>query len=234
MINSIDSILIIISQLISFVNTVSTRYYCELAPCTLFVKFVSRRYNGFMNVHQGQDLLERLNNLLRMESRTLGLKFGLQPIQIEALTYLTRCNRYSDTPQAVTEYLGLTKGTVSQSLKVLEQKAFLRKQQDKEDKRITHLTVTAKGKKLVDQAFPDKTLEAAVAKTSSAQGRKLEDTLRSLLREMQHLRDRKTFAACHTCRFHEHYEKGYICGLTKEALSKQDIQLICREHEYPS
>ncbi len=187
-----------------------------------------------MNVHQGQDLLERLNNLLRMETRTLGLKFGLQPIQIEALTYLTRCNRYSDTPQAVTEYLGLTKGTVSQSLKVLEQKGFLRKQQDKEDKRITHLTVTAKGKKLVEQAFPDKTLEAAVAKTSSAQDRKLEDTLRSLLREMQHLRDRKTFAACHTCRFHEHYEKGYICGLTKEALSKQDIQLICREHEYPS
>ena len=201
---------------------------------TLFVKFVSRRYNGLMNVHDGQDLLERLNNLLRMEVRTFGLKYGLQPVQIEALVYLTRCNRYSDTPQAVTEYLGLTKGTVSQSLKVLEQKGFLRKQQDKEDKRITHLAVTAKGRKLVEQAFPAKSLEAALGKTSSVQGRKLEEILRSLLREMQHLHDRKTFAACHTCRFNEHHEKGYVCGLTKEALSRRDIQLICREHEYPS
>ena len=201
---------------------------------TLFVKFVSRRYNDLMNAHDGQDLLERLNNLLRMEVRAFGLKYGLQPVRIEELVYLTRCNRYSDTPQAVTEYLGLTKGTVSQSLKVLEQKGFLRKQQDKEDKRITHLAVTAKGRKLVEQAFPAKSLEAALAKTSSIQGNKLEETLRLLLREMQHLHDRKTFAACHTCRFNEQHEKGYVCGLTKEALSGRDIQLICREHEYPA
>lgn len=187
-----------------------------------------------MNAHDGQDLLERLNNLLRMEVRTFGLKYGLQPVQIEALTYLTRCNRYSDTPQAVAEYLGLTKGTVSQSLMVLEQKGFLQKRQDTEDKRITHLVITAKGRKLVEQVYPAKNLEAALAKTNSVQGKTLEETLRSLLREMQHLHDRKTFAACHTCRFNERHKKGYVCGLTKEALSGREIQLICREHEYPS
>lgn len=187
-----------------------------------------------MNAHDGQDLLERLNNLLRMEVRTFGLKYGLQPVQIEALTYLTRCNRYSDTPQAVAEYLGLTKGTVSQSLMVLEQKGFLRKRQDTADKRITHLVITVKGRKLVEQVYPAKNLEAALAKTNSVQGKTLEDTLRTLLREMQHLHDRKTFAACHTCRFNERDKKGYVCGLTKEALSGREIQLICREHEYPS
>ncbi len=187
-----------------------------------------------MDVHDGQDLLERLNNLLRMEVRTFGVKYGLQPVQIEALTYLTRCNRYSDTPQAVTEYLGLTKGTVSQSLKVLELKGLLRKLQDTEDKRITHLAVTAKGRKLIDQVFPAKSLEAALAKINSVQGNKLENTLRSLLREMQHINSRKTFAACHTCHFNEQYQKGFVCGLTNESLSQQEVQLICREHEYPS
>ena len=201
---------------------------------TWFVNFVSRRYNSFMNATEGQDLLERLNNLLRMEVRSFGLKYGLQPVQIEALTYLTRCNRYSDTPQAVTEYLGLTKGTVSQSLKVLEQKGLLRKQQDTEDKRITHLAVTAKGRKLIEQAFPAKCLDAALAKTKFLQGPKLEETLRTLLHEMQQQHGRKTFAACHTCRFNERHKNGYVCGLTKEALSERDIQLICREHEYPS
>ena len=70
-----------------------------------------------------QQLLERLAGLLRSESRKLLSEYGLQPVQFEALHYLSNCNRYSDTPMAVTEYLGQTKGSVSQTLKVLEKKA---------------------------------------------------------------------------------------------------------------
>ena len=36
------------------------------------------------------------------------------------LFYLNQANRFSNTPQALTEYLGLTKGTVSQTVLVLE------------------------------------------------------------------------------------------------------------------
>nr|MBA3613554.1 MarR family transcriptional regulator [Nitrospirales bacterium] len=71
-----------------------------------------------MSAQEANDVLERLTNLQRMEARAFGLRYGLQPVQMEALTYLTQCNRYSNTPQAVAEYLGLTKGTVSQSLQV--------------------------------------------------------------------------------------------------------------------
>ena len=187
-----------------------------------------------MSTSDIHDILERLGNLLRMEVRTFGLKYGLQPVQIEALTYLTQCNRYSDTPQAVTEYLGLTKGTVSQSLKVLEQKSLLRKQQDKEDKRIVHLTPTAKGRKLIEQAIPAKGLEQALAMTGSRQIHELGNELRTTLRNLQHNNKRKTFASCHTCRFNEHHKEGYFCGLTQEPLSESDIQLICREHQYPA
>lgn len=169
-----------------------------------------------------------------MEVRTFGLEYGLQPIQIEALTYLTRCNRYSDTPQAVTEYLGLTKGTVSQTLKVLEQKGFVKKEQDSHDKRVTHLSPTPQGRKLIVQSLPTKSLDSALATTSSLQVGKLEENLRVLLRDMQQINDRKTFAACHTCRFNEQHKNGYICGLTQEALSKREVQLICREHAYAS
>ncbi|MCA9453857.1 MAG: MarR family transcriptional regulator, partial [Nitrospira sp.] len=105
-----------------------------------------------MSAQEANDVLERLCNLQRMEARAFGLRYGLQPVQMEALTYLTQCNRYSNTPQAVAEYLGLTKGTVSQSLKVLEQKGFLRKEADHEDKRIVRLAPTTKGSNLVKKA----------------------------------------------------------------------------------
>ena len=179
------------------------------------------------------DILERLANLQRMEIRAFGLRYGLQPVQIEALTYLTQCNRYSNTPQAVGEYLGLTKGTVSQSLKVLERKALLRKQLDKQDKRMVHLTPTHKGRKLVEELMAAKGLGAALESTKSLQVDELANVLCSALRGMQHLNQRKTFTACHTCRFHEHHQDGSVCGLTHEPLSEQDSQLICREHQYP-
>jgi MarR family transcriptional regulator, organic hydroperoxide resistance regulator len=186
-----------------------------------------------MSLPEVNDVLERLCNLLRMETRAFGLKHGLQPVQLEALTFLTQCNRYSDTPQAVGEYLGLTKGTVSQSLKVLVQKGLLRKQSDKQDKRVVHLAPTVKGRNLVKNAIADKNLAPSLAKTNALKINELTSVLRSALREMQQVNQRKAFAACHTCRFNEHHTKGYVCGLTLEALSAQDIQLICREHEYP-
>jgi len=177
-------------------------------------------------------MLERLCNLVRMEMRSFGVRYGLQPVQLEALTYLTNCNRYSDSPQAVGEYLGLTKGTVSQSLKVLEKKGLLRKQQDRQDKRVVHLAPTAKGRKLVEQASDAKGLELALENTKQSKENELQEMLRSTLRTMQHQNNRKTFAACHTCRFNEQRQEGYVCGVTHEPLSARDIQLICREHQY--
>ncbi len=186
-----------------------------------------------MSLPEVNDVLERLCNLLRMETRAFGLKYGLQPVQMEALTYLTQCNRYSDTPQAVGEYLGLTKGTISQSLKILEQKGLLSKQPDKQDKRMVHLTPTSKGKNLVKKAIAEKNLAPSLVKTDSLKINELTSVLRSALQEMQRANKRKAFAACHSCRFNEQNENGYICGLTHEPLSTQDVQLICREHEYP-
>lgn len=178
-------------------------------------------------------VLERLCNLLRMEARAFGLRYGLQPVQLEALTYITRCNRYSNTPQAVTEYLGLTKGTVSQTIKVLEHKGLLRKQTDKHDKRKVHLSPSAKGRKLIEESLSAKGLGPVLNIAKSVETSELAPSLRLALHSMQQANGLKTFAACHTCRFNGKHENGYFCGLTQEPLSTQDIQLICREHQYP-
>jgi DNA-binding MarR family transcriptional regulator len=194
---------------------------------------VSRRYNKAMDTPETHDLLERLSNLLRMETRAFGLKYGLQPVQVEALKYLTECNRYSDTPQAVGDYLGLTKGTVSQSLKVLEQKGLLTKRHDKEDKRLLHLTPTHKGKNLIKKATQGKHLALALTAAQSATSTDLAQVLQTVLRTLQQANGRKPFGACHSCRFHERGPQGSVCGLTQEPLSLEDSQRLCREHEYP-
>ena len=182
---------------------------------------------------QAHDLFERLANLVRADARTICNDHGMRPVQLEAIGFLTQCNRYSDTPQAVTEYLGLTKGTVSQTLKVLEQKGLLSKRTDTNDKRVVHLKPTAKGRRLVERSMPAASLDVGFSELSQSEGQQIADSLNFLLRAVQKANGLKTFAPCHTCKFHQKLKDGYLCGLTQESLTEQDVTLLCREHQYP-
>ncbi|MGZ8137529.1 MAG: MarR family winged helix-turn-helix transcriptional regulator, partial [Methylococcaceae bacterium] len=99
-------------------------------------------------------LIERISNLLRSEERKKYAAIGLQPVHVQVLDYLSTCNRFSDTPASLAEYLGLTKGTVSQSLQVLERKGYVEKRQDSVDGRVVHLTLSAVGAQLLDEIKP--------------------------------------------------------------------------------
>ncbi len=187
-----------------------------------------------MSAAQVHVTLERLCNLLRVEARALGAAHGLLPVQLEALHYLSQCNRYSDTVQSVTDYLGQTKGTVSQTLKVLEARGLVRKLRDAGDRRVVHLTVTPAGRRLVTRFVPARFIGEALGLLPGRDSDQLVQGLAGLLRAAQQANRGRTFAACKTCRFNQTGEGAFRCGLTGEALSEADVELICREHEYPA
>ncbi|MET1080707.1 MAG: MarR family winged helix-turn-helix transcriptional regulator [Pseudomonas sp.] len=176
------------------------------------------------------DLFERLSSLMRIWFRQQPLLADIQPIQLSALLYLARCNRYSNTPLAVTEYLGLTKGTVSQSLKALEAKGLLVKQQDLQDKRRVHLQLTDQARELVATALPPAFFSQATGQMGAA-ANQLETLLREMLTGIQRQQDVASFGLCKTCRFHREVDGGPFCGLTDEPLGAPDVELICREHQ---
>lgn len=185
-----------------------------------------------MQALQLQQLLERLSSLLQSESRASLSQYGLQPVQFEALHYLSICNRYSNTTKAVAEYLGLTKGTVSQSIKVLENKGLVTKKADSKDKRITHLSVTATGSDLVKRLTPSSLLKSYCKQAQSGEAEVIIENLTSLLRQIQTQHQHKTFGQCHSCTHNLKQGNGqFFCNLTKEPLSASDIKLICSEHE---
>lgn len=194
-----------------------------------FVKIISTRYSSAMGSSRVPALLERLSTLLRSDARQRGLPHGLQPVQVEALLYLSRCNRYSDTPQAVASFLGSTKGTVSQTLKVLEQRGLLVKRPDREDGRVVHLDLTPDGEELAHDLAVSPMMQEALA--SPSRERRLSTELEGLLVAMQQIGGHRTFGTCHTCRFFRREGGGLRCGLTNEALSAAESELICREHE---
>lgn len=181
-----------------------------------------------------QDKLERTATLFRNEARQALSELGLQPVQFDALHYLARANRYSDTLMAVTEYLGQTKGTVSQSLKVLVREGLVHKIADADDKRVVHLKVSDKGRSLVERLVPSVLLQRACKSMSAHERNELNHSLSDLLRSLQAANDFKTFGQCHTCIHNQKIRAGeYWCGLTQEPLSGAELELICREHEHP-
>lgn len=178
------------------------------------------------------DYLERIASLMRAWAREQPLMAELQPIQLSALNYLARCNRYSNTPLAVTDFLGLTKGTVSQSLKALEAKGLICKRPDAQDRRSVHLELTDAGWGLIGALVPP----AFLSRAEDALGERSEllvSLLRELLTTIQRQEDVPGFGLCRTCRFHQRLDDGALCGLTRERLETREGELICREHAEP-
>lgn len=176
--------------------------------------------------------LERIATLLRTDTRKAGIGKGLQPVQLEALHYLSHCNRYSDTPAAVADYLGLTKGTVSQTLNVLEHAGFIEKRPDNKDRRVVHLKLTDRGKKLVEESLPPQILKSALQSTADTDQQAILKGLEQVLRAMQQANQLRSFGQCKYCRHHlVRADESRHCQLTGEDLSDADSEKLCREHE---
>ena len=174
------------------------------------------------------ELLERIGNLLRSKQRDTAGRYSLQPVHLSALGYLARANRYSDTPAAVTEYLGVTKGTASQTLLVLERKGLLERRPDGSDGRVVRLALTPAGRSVAAEALAPEGLQAAL--TGLHPGN-LEEALAGLLAGLQRANGLRSFGVCHTCRHFTRAGSRFRCGLTGEGLTKADSSRICREHE---
>ena len=154
---------------------------------------------------------------------------GLSLAQLNALIYLAECNRFSDTPAAVAEYLETSRGTTSQTLLALERKGLITRTADRRDGRVSHATPTAQGADIVVRAQRDD-VTRAIADAELTTAPDLDVTLQQLLRTAQRAAGSRTFGRCATCTYLEGPAGDRVCGLTHEPLADTDTVLICIEH----
>jgi DNA-binding MarR family transcriptional regulator len=172
-------------------------------------------------------LLERLGALIQQSVRDDAARHGLLPIHIQVLHYLVRANRYSDLPIAIAEYFGITRGTVSQTLAVLERKGLLTKESDARHGKRLHLKLTPAGESVLSESWVERVEEALSERAIEAVA--LESTLRNLLSAMQRVNGQRAFGLCRQCAHFLTEESGARCGLTHEALATEQTDRICRE-----
>jgi MarR family transcriptional regulator, negative regulator of the multidrug operon emrRAB len=176
------------------------------------------------------DLIERMAALIRSEERKKCTELGLQPVHLQVLDYLSRCNRYSDTPAALTNYLGMTRGTVSQTLLLLVKKGFIKKTTDATDRRMLHLSLQAEGNAILKQARSSELFNQAASLFKEHNFINNEEMFMKALTALQKANKSQSFGQCKTCQYFTTTSGGFACGLTKEPLSQSDSEKICQEH----
>ena len=186
-----------------------------------------------MNRYELYKVVERLGEVMKVSTRQVGAEYGLQPVQIEVLHYLASCNRFSDNLMAVVDYLGQTKGTISQTVKVLEQKGLVEKIQDDIDKRASHLVITQAGREFIDEKLIDAHFDFAFEQLSKDQQALLSSALSSFTRSLMQSSGLNTFGVCQTCKFHDQHQGQYYCNLLQTPLYESDIDKVCKEHTAP-
>ncbi|MBX3529481.1 MAG: MarR family transcriptional regulator [Rhizobiaceae bacterium] len=175
------------------------------------------------------ELIERLARLVFNDGHSRGLK----PAQWEALRYLSRANRFSRTPGALTAYLGSTKGTVSQTVMSLERAGLVEKAANPADRRSVHLDLTPAGVALLETDGLTRVAQAVDGLPEAVRGG-LEAGLRTVLARRLAASGGRAFGICGDCRHFERDAGGrghHFCRLLHQPLGGEDAAQICYEQE---
>lgn len=176
-------------------------------------------------------LLERLGALIQQSVREAAARHGLLPIHIQVLQYLDQANRYSNLPIAIAEYFGITRGTVSQTLAVLERKGLVTRQADARHGRRIHLQLSPAGGAALRDSWAGQAHAVLQARPAAAG---IEDALREILVALQRVNGQRAFGICHQCAHFRPDTEGTRCGLTGEPLATEQTLKICREWREPA
>ena len=176
-------------------------------------------------------LVERLGNLIRAEMRRVIGQEGLQPVHLEAMLFLNQANRFSNTPQSLAEFLGLTKGTVSQSLLLLDRRGLIERYEDEVDRRVVRLRLSQQGEEMLEEMQPASMWQSATRNISANRIRNGVSALRETLYMLQNHNGARTFGVCNTCIYCQRKsQRTHHCALFAERLSGPETRLVCREH----
>jgi len=176
------------------------------------------------------ELVDRISRI----AHSLQFAEGLNPAQWEALRFVARANRNSCSPGTLADFMGSTKGTVSQTLKALESKGLIERSRKAGDRRAVEITVTDAGRKLIEKD-PLGQIHDALSPCSEEDQRGVVAGLERLVGIVQQHRNIPEFGPCLSC---AHYKPeactetnaiGCRCGLSGELFVANDLAKICAD-----
>ncbi len=176
--------------------------------------------------------LERISEAFKVLLWDKAKALGLSPIQIQLLIFVAYHKPELCNVSHLAREFNITKPTVSDAVRMLEQKKLIVKDFSSADSRSYSIGLSATGKKVVAEtenfANPLKT------QLGNIQQKDLENLFSSLSHLIYQLNRNGILSVqrtCYGCKFYSHTKKKDHCNLLNMQLKKEDIRLDCPEFE---
>lgn len=176
---------------------------------------------------QSHHISEIIKRMARLDA-SMGWANDLHPTQYAALHFLSRANRFSRSPSHVADYLGATRGTISQTLKALSHKGYITERRSETDKRVISYDLTKTGEEVLRTVPP---LASVIDTLGADEQAELQTALMRILQAMIDHENGKHFGLCCECIHHKIGHAGRECLLLKIGLTEIESHQICFEQE---
>jgi DNA-binding MarR family transcriptional regulator len=178
--------------------------------------------------------LEKISEVFRVLLWTEAKEHKLSPIQMQLLIFIKYHN--SDKQRRIASMareFNLTKATISDSIKVLEQKGLIKRTDDAVDSRSFNFSLTDQGTKLTGMienfTLP---LDGAIATLSPQQKDQFLVSVLDLIFRLNQNGIISTQRMCYTCYYYNgDRQQTHFCNLMKKPLNVDELRIECPEHK---
>lgn len=191
--------------------------------------------------HQNEDIgsrivaaMERISQAYRVLLWNESKEHSISPIQIQILIFLLFHSDEKRKVSYLANEFNVTKATLSDSIKVLEQKKFIRKEYEVHDTRSYIIYLTAKGQETAKRtaAFTQQIQESVTQLHEEDK----KDLLISLMSIIQQLNKTGVITLQRMCKTCIHFSPGddtaqHFCKLLNQKLWNVNLRMDCPEHD---
>ncbi len=196
--------------------------------------------SDFDVAHQNQHVesrivasLERIAQAFRVLLWQESKEFSLSPIQVQVLIFLLHHSEEKRKVSYLADEFNMTKATISDTIKTLEQKHLLTKEYEQDDTRSYCIHLTKKGKDIASKtSFFTREIRTPIDKLHQDDK---ETLLLGLMDIIRHLNKNGVITIqrmCMTCAYYQSSSKGqkHFCQLLNQPLQGEDLRVDCPEH----
>lgn len=180
--------------------------------------------------------LERISQAFRVLQWRESKEFSLTPLQMQVLIFLLTQSEEKRKVGYLSKEFNVAKATISDTIKTLEQKELIIKENEKTDSRSYIISLTDKGRKISSQTSDfAKEIYMPLLKLNQEDKNNL---LLSLIKVIGHLNKTGVISVirmCTTCSYYQpsNDKDNFYCTFLNQELHHNNLRIDCKEHKMP-
>lgn len=177
--------------------------------------------------------LERISQAFRVLLWNESKEFALSPIQVQVLIFLLHHSEEKRKVSYLAAEFNMTKATISDTVKALDQKGLITKEYEQHDTRSYVIHLSEEGERIAGQtSLFTRELQVPIERLDADDK---ENLLLSLIGVIRHLNKAGIITIqrmCFTCAHYrpDHNGATHFCRLLNQPLDGADLRVDCPEH----